>query len=100
MHLDKPPVRTDLEQCIPDQDAKARLFHEQQEKGNACGVKLDIWHLEIDHIIPRSKNGGDYYQNYQLLCGRCNHTKGDRPMEYLRAKIKHRREALRNKVSV
>ena len=98
-HLDRPPVRTDLEQCSPDQDAKTRLYADQKGKCNACGVELDIWHLEIDHIIPRSKNGGDYYENYQLLCGHCNRTKGNRPMEYLRAKIKRRNETLKLKVS-
>ena len=99
IHLDRPPVRSDLEQCEPDQDAKTRLYADQKGKCNACGVELDIWHLEIDHIIPRSKNGGDYYENYQLLCGHCNRTKGNRPMEYLRAKIKRRNETLKTKVS-
>ena len=99
VHLDRPPVRSDLEQCEPGQDAKARLYADQKGKCNACGVELDSWHLEIDHIIPRSKNGGDYYENYQLLCGHCNRTKGNRPMEYLRAKIKRRNEALKLKVS-
>ena len=99
VHLDRPPVRTDLEQCEPNQDAKSRLYADQKGKCNACGVELEIWHLEIDHIIPRSKNGGDYYENYQLLCGHCNRTKGNRPMEYLRAKIKRRNEALKLKVS-
>ena len=55
--------------------------------------------MEIDHIIPRAKHGGDYYENYQLLCGHCNRVKGDRPMEYLRAKIKRRNETLKTKVS-
>lgn len=99
IHLDNPPVRTDLEQCEPNQDAKARLYKDQSGKCNACGVELEIWHLEIDHIIPRSKNGGDYYENYQLLCGHCNRTKGNRPMEYLRAKIKRRNEAMKTNVS-
>ncbi len=99
VHLDRPPVRTDLEQCAPDQDAKTRLYADQHGQCNACGVEMEIRHLEIDHIIPRAKHGGDYYENYQLLCGHCNRTKGDRPMEYLRAKIKRRSETLRTRVS-
>ena len=98
-HLDHPPIRTDLEQCAPDQDTKTRLYTDQQGQCNACGVGMEIRHLEIDHIIPRAKHGGDYYENYQLLCGHCNRTKGDRPMEYLRAKIKRRNEALKIRVS-
>ncbi len=99
IHLDRPPQRTDLEQCTPDQDAKTRLYADQNGQCNACGVEMDIRHFEIDHIIPRAKHGGDYYENYQLLCGHCNRTKGDRPMEYLRAKIRRRNETLRTRVS-
>ena len=98
-HLSHPPIRTDLEQCAPDQDAKVRLYADQQGQCNACDAEMEIRHLEIDHIIPRTKHGGDYYENYQLLCGHCNRTKGDRPMEYLRAKIKRRNEALKTRVS-
>ena len=99
IRLDRPPVRTDLEQCAPDQDAKTRLYADQQGQCNGCGVELDMRLFEIDHIIPRAKHGGDYYENYQLLCGHCNRTKGDRPMEYLRAKIKRMNETLKTRVS-
>ena len=95
----RPPVRTDLERCAPDQDTKTRLYTDRQGKCNACGVELDMRLFEIDHIIPRAKHGGDYYENYQLLCGNRNRTKGDRPMEYLRSKIKRRNEALKIKMS-
>ena len=98
VHLDRPPVRTDLKRCAPSLSTKGRLFKDQGGKCNACGEAFDARHMEIDHIIPRAKNGGDHYENYQLLCGHCNRTKGDRPMEYLQAKIKRRTEALRASV--
>ena len=49
--------------------------------------------LELDHIVPQSKGGQNVYENYQLLCGHCNRTKGDRPMEYLLSKIAARQAA-------
>jgi site-specific DNA-methyltransferase (adenine-specific) len=54
--------------------------------------------LEIDHIIPKAKGGGDYYENYQLLCGSSNRLKGARPMEYLRMKIEARKKLLKEKI--
>ncbi|MCY3562144.1 MAG: HNH endonuclease [bacterium] len=37
--------------------------------------------------IARKKGGTDHLENLQLLCGHCNSVKGDRGMEYLRAKL-------------
>jgi len=74
------------------------LYAQQEGKCNACGTKFEIRHLEIDHIIPVAKGGGDYYENYQLLCANCNRIKGDRPMEYLRLKIETRERMMKNKI--
>ena len=59
---------------------------------------MRIIDFEVDHIVPKSRGGGDYYENYQLLCSNCNRVKGDRPMEYLRNKIKKREELLQSKI--
>ena len=93
------PKRTDIKPVAPTPTVKQRLHDDQKGRCNACDVPMDIRHLEIDHIIPKSKNGGDYYENYQLLCGNCNRVKGDRPMEYLMSKIRKRAEAMKFKVS-
>lgn len=92
------PKRTDIQVVLPSQPVKERLYKEQNGKCNGCGVEFDIRHLEIDHIIPKAKGGGDYYENYQLLCSHCNRVKGDRPMEFLRQLIKTREEIMENKV--
>ena len=46
-----------------------------------------------------AKGGGDYYENFQLLCGNCNRVKGDRPDEYLRTKIAQRERLLKNEIT-
>jgi site-specific DNA-methyltransferase (adenine-specific) len=94
----KVPKRTDIVEEIINQSVKERLYKDQKGKCNACGVEMDIFQFEIDHIIPKAKGGGDYYENYQLLCPHCNRTKGDRPMEYLRMKIKTREQAMKTKI--
>ena len=59
---------------------------------NEYGNRNSEYGWEIDHIIPKAKGGGDYLENFQLLCGNCNRMKGDRTMEYLRMKLKKRAE--------
>jgi site-specific DNA-methyltransferase (adenine-specific) len=92
------PKRTDLEFVAPTQSIKERLYKEQDGKCNACGKDFDIWNLEIDHILPKARGGGDYYENYQLLCASCNRIKGDRPMEFLRMKIETRARMLKTEI--
>ncbi|MCL1947163.1 MAG: HNH endonuclease, partial [Chitinivibrionia bacterium] len=59
------PQRTDIQIVEPTKSVKERLYKEQNCLCNGCGTKFDIWNLEIDHIIPKSKGGGNYYENYQ-----------------------------------
>ena len=98
VNTDIVPKRTDIVEELPSTSVKKSLYKEQNGLCNACGTKFDVWNLEIDHVIPKAKGGGDYYENYQLLCASCNKIKGNRPMEYLRLKIKTREEMLENKI--
>lgn len=77
------PQRTDVKKEAPSLDVKERLYKDQSGECVGCGTEYQQKDFEIDHIKPKSKGGGDYYDNYQLLCGHCNRTKGNRPMEYL-----------------
>jgi site-specific DNA-methyltransferase (adenine-specific) len=95
---DQIPKRSDLKIVPHSTPVKQRLYKEQKGKCNACGKDFELLNLEIDHIVPKSKGGGDYYENYQLLCGSCNRIKGDRPMEYLRLKIETRERMMKDKV--
>lgn len=88
------PQRTDVETIEPKTSIKQRLYKDQEGKCNGCRLDFNIHNLEIDHYIPKSKGGGDYYENYQLLCGSCNRIKGDRPMEYLLLSVEARTKTL------
>ena len=55
---------------------KAKLLKTQKGKCNFCGLTFkhdDV--LEVDHIIPKSIGGTDYYQNLQLLHRHCHDQK-------------------------
>jgi len=99
VNTDVPPQRSDIQIIDPEEKSvKERLYKEQNGICNGCGVEFNIWNLETDHIIPRAKGGGDYYENYQLLCGNCNQMKATNTMESLREKIATRKKLLKEKV--
>ena len=87
-HRTTPPQRTDIKQEPPSPSIKASLYKEQKKLCNGCKNEYLLKDLEIDHIVPKSRGGGDYQENYQLLCGNCNRIKSDNPMEYLLSKIR------------
>ncbi len=41
-----------------------------------CGIKSEK--LSIDHVIPRSRGGGDTWENVTTACLKCNIKKGNR----------------------
>ena len=92
VHLTQPPTRTDVDRTAPTLPVKERLYKDQSGKCNGCQTDMEIRHFEIDHIVPKSKGGGDYYENYQLLCGHCNRMKSNKTMDYLRAKLQKVKE--------
>lgn len=83
------PFRTDVDyKKAPTKEDKKYLYGHQNGKCAACKTKFEIQHLEVDHIVPRSQGGGHEQENLQLLCSNCNRKKGDRPMEYLMARLR------------
>ncbi len=88
IHTSKIPQRTDIKFEKPSKTIKNRLYKKQKGFCAGCAKQFDGVNLEINHIMPKSKGGGDYYENFQLLCGNCNRVKGDKPMKSLVAKIR------------
>ena len=88
----KLPHRTDVETKNLNEpktklEIKKFLYQKQKHKCNGCGCEFPIDLFDIDHIVPKACGGGDYMENYQLLCRTCNTTKGARPMEFLLQRI-------------
>lgn len=52
-------------------------------RNNAGGFHIDVYTKEfelmtIDHILPKSKGGGNNIENLQPMCNSCNAKKGDK----------------------
>jgi len=93
IYLDRPPACADLETLTwTKKRIHARRFDKQSGRCNGCKKPFEVYHLEIDRIYPKSLGRAWLLENLQLLCGDCNRIKGDRPMEYLRARPSERRE--------
>ena len=82
------PRRTDIDAPVPYRQNKHLLFGQQEGRCNGCRVAFEFRNITIDHIIPEHRGGTDHIENLQLLCGHCNSVKGDRPHEYLVARLK------------
>ncbi len=81
-----PPKRSDA--VKRSRNIKDILFGRQQGYCAGCKHFMQYQHLEVDHIVPRSKGGQDDDSNLQLLCGHCNRIKGNRTMAYLLSELK------------
>ena len=43
-----------------------------------CGITSKDRALDVDHIVPHSKGGPSTFENLQILCSKCNRSKGNR----------------------
>lgn len=57
---------------------RANLFRRDGYQCQYCGSRYD---LTIDHVIPRSANGRDTWDNLVTACQTCNTRKGNRTPE-------------------
>ncbi len=81
------PRRTDIDAPINYRQNKHTLFGRQEGLCNGCKGDFPFKLFEVDHIVPQSRGGTDHLDNLQLLCSSCNRIKGNRPQEYLVARL-------------
>ena len=82
------PRRTDIDAPKNYRQNKHILYGQQEGKCGGCQMDFPFKVFEVDHIIPQARGGTDHVGNLQLLCGHCNKVKGDRPQEYLVARLR------------
>ncbi len=62
---------------IPD-SLRYRVLSESGGRCALCGATNKERLLDVDHIKPRSKGGKNEYENLQVLCSKCNRSKGNK----------------------
>jgi ATP adenylyltransferase len=62
---------------VPD-DLRYRALKESGGRCALCGATSKDTPLDVDHIIPRSRGGKNVPENLQVLCAKCNRTKGNK----------------------
>ena len=82
------PRRTDTDPPVPYRQDKHVIFGQQEGRCNGCRSEFPFRVLQVDHIIPPCGGGQDNIENLQMLCSHCNRVKGDRPKEYLVARLR------------
>lgn len=58
---------------------RKQVFERDNYTCKYCGQKDGL--LEIDHVVPRSRNGGDDIDNLVTACFPCNRAKGAKTLE-------------------
>jgi 5-methylcytosine-specific restriction endonuclease McrA len=75
---------------LPDQTVKLNrrnLFARDRNQCQYCGKYFPTADLSIDHVHPRSQDGGEAWENLVCACIRCNAKKGGRTPEQASMKL-------------
>jgi 5-methylcytosine-specific restriction endonuclease McrA len=75
---------------LPEQSVKLNrrnLFARDRNRCQYCGRIHTTSDLSIDHVLPKSKGGGDSWENLVCACIRCNARKGGRTPDEARMKL-------------
>jgi 5-methylcytosine-specific restriction endonuclease McrA len=60
-----------------------------------CGKKFPTSELSLDHIIPRSRGGGDSWENLVCACTNCNSRKADKTADQVGMRLIKNPKALK-----
>jgi 5-methylcytosine-specific restriction endonuclease McrA len=80
---------------LPEQIVKLNrrnLFARDRNQCQYCGKHFPTCDLSIDHVIPRTQNGGDSWENLVCACIKCNARMGGRTPDQAGMKLVRRPE--------
>jgi hypothetical protein len=71
-------IRIPLSKIMNEKPSRSMVYTRDENKCQYCGVTRN---LTIDHVIPKSKGGGDTWENLVVACVSCNTKKGNKLLE-------------------
>ena len=67
--------------------SRARIYKRDGNECVYCGSKKE---LTLDHVVPKSKGGGNEWTNLVTSCFKCNLKKGSKTLEESKLIMKHK----------
>ena len=61
---------------MPGREEKKKNLYVRNNKCGICGKPVAYKKATIDHILPKSKGGGNGIMNLQIAHWKCNNAKG------------------------
>ena len=61
--------------------SRTAIVHRDKNHCQYCNKKLSASQITIDHVIPKSRGGGNTFTNCVVSCNPCNNKKSDRTPE-------------------
>jgi 5-methylcytosine-specific restriction endonuclease McrA len=61
---------------VPVHLTRSNLMLRDHHQCQYCGRRPGVRELDVDHVIPRSRGGGDSWDNLVVACRPCNLRKG------------------------
>ncbi len=77
-------VKLPMTKIVSHKPSKGMIYKRDENKCQYCGSTR---HLTIDHVIPKSKGGGENWDNLVVACSSCNTKKGDKFLEQTNMKL-------------
>lgn len=88
-------VRVPLSKIVANKPSRAMIYKRDNHTCQYCGATK---HLTIDHVIPKSKGGGEDWCNLVVACSKCNTSKGNKLLEHTGMKLLRQPRAPYNKM--
>ncbi|HVT81561.1 MAG TPA: HNH endonuclease [Phycisphaerae bacterium] len=66
---------------------RRNIYHRDGNLCQYCGKKFPLSELSLDHVMPKSRGGGDTWENLVCACTECNARKADKTPAEARMKL-------------